>query len=87
MRCRLLSLRGPELNVRLLVDHRERLIRPRTALINDLRWQLHDLWPQFEIPPRAPAGIRRQERVGGRLARVEQTTRVRIAPRRAAAHP
>ena len=28
------------------------------ALINDLRWQLHDLWPEAEIPPRIdpPAG-------------------------------
>src|SRR3954454_19562364 len=46
-------LAGPELEVRLLVDHRERLIGQRTALINDLRWQLHDLWPETEIPPRA----------------------------------
>jgi transposase len=73
------QLQGAELDVRLLVDHRERLIRQRTALINDLRWQLHDLWPEFEIPPRAPTGIRWQERVAGRLARAEQTTRVRIA--------
>ena len=73
------QLAGPELDVRLLVDHRERLIRQRTALINDLRWQLHDLWPEFEIPPRAPAGIRWQARVAGRLARAEQTTRVKIA--------
>jgi transposase len=73
------QLAGPELDVRLLVDHHERLIRQRTALINDLRWQLHDLWPEFEIGPRAPAGIRWQERVAGRLARAEQTTRVRIA--------
>jgi transposase len=73
------QLQGPELDVRLLVDHRERLIRQRTALINDLRWQLHDLWPEFEIPPRAPAGIRWQERVAARLARAPQTTRVKIA--------
>ena len=72
-------LAGPELDVRLLVDHRERLIRQRTALINDLRWQLHDLWPEFEIGPRAPTGIRWQEHVAGRLARAPQTTRVRIA--------
>jgi len=44
-------LAGPELEVRLLVDHRERLIGQRTALINDLRWQLHDLWPEVEIRP------------------------------------
>ena len=30
-------LAGPELDVRLLVDHRERLVGQRTALINDLR--------------------------------------------------
>jgi transposase len=72
------ELAGPEFDVRLLVDHRERLIRQRTALINDLRWQLDDLWPEFEIPPRAPAGIRCKS-VAGRLARVEQTTRVTIA--------
>ena len=47
------QLAGPELDVRLLVDHRERLVAQRTALINDLRWRLHDLWPELEIPPRA----------------------------------
>src|SRR3982750_3898652 len=31
------QLAGPELDVRLLVDHRERPVAPRTALINDLR--------------------------------------------------
>jgi len=44
------QLAGPELDVRLLVDHRERLVAQRTRLINDLRWNLHDLWPEFEIP-------------------------------------
>ena len=73
------QLAGPELDVRLLVDHRERLIAQRTALINDLRWGLHDLWPELEIPPRALTGARWQERVAGRLTRAEQTTRVRIA--------
>jgi transposase len=73
------QLAGPELDVRLLVDHRERLVAQRTALINDVRWGLHDLWPEFEIPERVL--IRRcwQDRVGGRLARADQTTRVRIA--------
>src|SRR5688572_13317502 len=73
------QLAGPELDVRLLVDHRERLVAQRTALINDLRWGLHDLWPEFEIPERALTGPRWQERVAGRLARADQTTRVRIA--------
>jgi transposase len=73
------QLAGPELDVRLLVDHRERLVAQRTALINDLRWGLHDLWPEFEIPPRALTGARWQERVASRLARAEQTARVRVA--------
>jgi transposase len=72
-------LAGPELDVRLLVDHRERLVGQRTALINDLRWGLHDLWPEFEIPPRALIGRGWQDRVGRRLASAEQSARVRIA--------
>jgi transposase len=73
------QLAGPELDVRLLVDHRERLVAQRTALINDLRWGLHDLWPEFEIPPRALIGRGWQDRVGRRLASAVQSTRVRIA--------
>lgn len=72
-------LAGPELDVRLLVDHRERLVAQRTALINDLRWQCHDLWPEFEIPSRALISACWQERVTRRLARAEQTARVRVA--------
>src|SRR3954467_6951368 len=72
-------LAGRELDIRLLVDHRERLVAQRTALINDLRWHLHDLSPELEIPPRALIGGRWQERVAGRLARGEQTAQVRIA--------
>jgi hypothetical protein len=52
----------------LLVDHRERLVSQRTRLINDLRWGLHDLWPEFEIPPRALIDRGWQYRVGRRLA-------------------
>jgi len=48
-------------------------------LINDLRWGLHDLWPEFEIPARALIGVGWQDRIGGRLARAEQSVRVQIA--------
>jgi transposase len=72
-------LAGRELDVRLLVDHRERLVGQRTRLINDLRWGLHDLWPEFEIPLRALIHRGWQDRVDGRLKRAEQSTRVRIA--------
>src|SRR3954466_12243985 len=75
------QLAGPELDVRLLVDHRERLVAQRTALINDLRWGLHDLWPEFEIPDRALISGRWQDRVSGRLTRAEPSTRVRLPAR------
>jgi transposase len=73
------QLAGRERDVRLLVDHRERLVGQRTALINDLRWGLHDLWPELEIAPRALIHATWQDRVGARLARAEQTAQVRIA--------
>jgi transposase len=73
------QLAGAELDVRLLVDHRERLVAARTRLSNDLRWNLHDLWPELEIPPRGFIAVHWPQRVAGRLARAEQTTRVRIA--------
>ena len=60
------QLAGPELDVRLLVDHRERLVAQRTALINDLRWHLHDLWPELDIPPgAATARAGREDRRAG----------------------
>src|SRR3954447_5006137 len=34
------QLEGPELDLRLLVDHRERLVRQRVALNNTLQWHL-----------------------------------------------
>jgi transposase len=40
----------PELEIRLLALHREQLLSSRTRLIEELRWQLHDLWPEWEIP-------------------------------------
>jgi transposase len=73
------QLAGPELDVRLLVDHRERLVAQRTALSNDLRWHLHDLWPETEIPPRALIASHWQTRIASRLTRAEQSARVRIA--------
>jgi transposase len=72
-------LAGPELDVRLLVDHRERLVAQRTALSNDLRWHLHDLWPETEIPLRVLTASGWQTRVAGRLTRAEQSARGRIA--------
>src|SRR5947209_7054794 len=72
-------LSGPELEIRLLVVHRERLVDARTRLINELRWQMHDLWPEYRIPKRALIGPSWQVKVARRLQRAEATVRVRIA--------
>jgi transposase len=73
------ELAGVELDIRLLVDHRERLVRMRTALYNDLLWHLHDLWPEQTFPGCALLSKKWISTIGRRLARAEQTARVRIA--------
>lgn len=67
------------LDIRLLVDHRERLVRTRTALYNDVLWHLHDLWPEQAFPGSALLSKKWRTRIARRLARAEQTARVRIA--------
>src|SRR5271165_2980335 len=75
----LAQLAGVELDIRLLVDHRERLVNTRTRLINDLRWNLHDLWPELEIPTGGLIAVHWPQRLTNRLARTAQTARVQIA--------
>jgi transposase len=38
--------------VKLLVDHRDDLVAERTAMINRLRWHLHRLDPELDLPAR-----------------------------------
>ena len=73
------ALAGPELDLRLLVDHRERLLRIRSALNNTLQWNLHDLWPELKLPGSSLFYAKWSTRIARRLARAEQTMRVRIA--------
>ena len=72
-------LDGPELDVRLLVDHRERLVGHRVELNSTLLWHLHDLWPELRLPGGALFSKKWSTRIGRRLARAQQTMRVRIA--------
>jgi transposase len=72
-------LDGPELDLRLLVDHRERLVGQRVGLNNTLQWHLHDLWPELELPGGALFSKKWGARIARRLARAGQTMRVRIA--------
>ena len=72
-------LAGPEREIRMLALYRERLLDMRTRLSNELRWQLHDLWPDWELPAKALAHAGWQTKVASRLARAQQTTQVLIA--------
>ena len=47
------TLDGPERDVRLLVDHRDDLVKTRTQEQNRLRWHLHELMPGDEPGPRS----------------------------------
>jgi transposase len=67
------------LEVKLLLDHREDLVRSRSEDQCRLRWHLHDLWPGLEIPAGALDRMVWLDRLAGKLARAEQGTRVRIA--------
>jgi transposase len=72
-------LAGPEREIRQLALYRERLLDMRTRLSNELRWQLHDLWPDWELPARAFAQPCWQTKIASRLARAEQTVQVQVA--------
>ena len=77
-------LDGAALDIRLLVDHREDLIAARTSDQQRLRWHLHDLWPEFEIPAGALDTTKWLGKASRRLSRAQQT---RACPDRARAHP
>jgi transposase len=84
-------LDGPSRQVRLLVDHRDDLVAERTRVQSRIRWHLHEIAPELEIPAR---GLKLQhvvERVAARLADLdgliaticrEQLDRVRELNRR-----
>lgn len=79
-------LDGPARELKLLVDHREDLVRERVRMQARLRWHLHELFPGLVIPSR---GLRRQclieellERlvgVQGTVARIARELLVAIA--------
>jgi transposase len=72
-------LDGAALDIRLLVDHREDLVAARGSDQQRLRWHLHDLWPELEIPAAALDTRKWLGTISRRLARAHQTTRVRVA--------
>jgi len=71
-------LAGREREIRLVHDHRADLVCERTRIQNRLRWHLHDLDPEFELPRGALDRRLWLDRLGRRLARGEQSAQVRI---------
>jgi transposase len=65
------QLDGPSRQVRLLVDHRDDLVAERTRLQSRIRWHLHEIAPDLDVPAR---GLKLQhvvERVAARLASID----------------
>jgi transposase len=72
------QLAGAEREIRLLHDHRADLVAERTRIQNRLRWHLHDLDPELEIPSGALDRRLWLARIGRLLARGQQRVQVRI---------
>jgi len=71
-------LAGAELEVKLLLSHREDLVGEANRTSNRLRWHLHDLDPEIALARGRLDRTAWMERLSRRLQRGEQTVRVRI---------
>lgn len=67
------------LELKLLLEHREDLVKARSGDQQRLRWHLHDLWPDFELPAGCLDRAVWLDRVARKLARAEQGARVRVS--------
>ncbi len=72
----LARLDGPARDLRLLVDHREDLVRDRVSHINRLRWHLHELDPSWDPTPRALVRFKHLDATLTRLDGLEGTVAV-----------
>jgi transposase len=71
-------LEGPSREIRLLLDHREDLVGERTRAQNRLRWHLHELEPELELPAGCLDRRVWLERIARQLGRRELSAQVRI---------
>ena len=67
------------MEIKLLADHRDDLVRSRAQDQQRLRWHLHEIDPDYEIPAGALDRDKRLNKLAGRLGRAEQSARVRVA--------
>jgi transposase len=63
------ELDGPAREVKLLSDHRRDLVVQRTRIASQVRWHLHELDPDLQVPSR---GLRRQRLVNELLAELSR---------------
>ncbi|WP_275979391.1 IS110 family transposase [Hamadaea flava] len=61
-------LDGPPRQLRLLVDHRAGLVAERTRVINQLRWHIHEINPDWQPPARSAHRPKHLTLLRGRLA-------------------
>ena len=88
--CPAARLAGAELEIRLLASLSRAAVGHAHPAINELRWQLHDLWPDWEIPAKALVQPGWQTKVARRWrARADHPgpDRPRHDPPRPRAHP
>jgi transposase len=71
-------LEGASREIRLLLDHREDLVAERTRIQQRLRWHLHELDPELELPAGCLDRTSWLERIRQRLATLEGTVQVGI---------
>jgi transposase len=64
--------------IKLLLDHHDDLVASRSDDQRRLRWHLHDLWPELELPAGCLDRERWLQKVSRRLGRAERSTRVTI---------
>lgn len=69
----LARLDGRTRDVRLLVDHREDLVRDRVGQVNRLRWHLHELDPDWDPAPRSLVRFKHLDAAAARLHGVPGT--------------
>jgi transposase len=65
--------------IKLLLDHHDDLVAQRSDDQRRLRWHLHDLWPELELPAGCLSHAPWLQKVSRRLVRAEQSTRVLIS--------
>jgi transposase len=71
-------LEGAAREIRLLLDHREDLVAERTRIQQRLRWHLHELDPELELPAGCLDRAAWLERIRQRLGELADTVQIGI---------